>query len=214
VIGLSTKWSSFVDRQHRYPSGLVGRVIGERMLRQHAPETEWSVELLRLQPADRVLEIGFGAGRGLALTLQRTLEGHVTGMDLSATMIRAASRRNRGALAGRRLTLLRGDITRLPFDKGSFDKIFTIHTFYFWPEPGEICRRLVGLLARGGRLVSTFATAQTLPNGERRYWPVHQLAQTLVEEYGQYPGTTATLAHGPDSRQFNNVAIVIDKGGI
>jgi ubiquinone/menaquinone biosynthesis C-methylase UbiE len=169
VTVLSAKWSAYLDRQHRYPTGPIGRLIGERMRRQHTPETDWIVNLLQLQPSDRVLEIGFGVGRGLALSLQQAVRGRVTGMDVSATMIQAAMRRNRAAVAGGQLTLLRGDVAHLPFGKHQFDKIFSIHTFYFWPEPHGICHQIITLLAPGGRLVSTFATAQTLPNGDREY---------------------------------------------
>ena len=208
---LSARWSAYVDKQHRYPSGLIGWLIGERMRRQHAPETEWSVDLLQLQPTDRVLEIGFGVGRGLALSLQQAIQGRVTGIDLSVTMLQAAIRRNRTALAHGQLALLRGDIAHLPFGNQQFDKIVSIHTFYFWPDPGAICQQLIKLLAQGGRLVSTFATAHSLANGERVYWPLHQRAEALVREVQQQANVAAYLAYGPDSRQYNNVAIVIDK---
>lgn len=208
---LRARWSAYVDRHHRYPTGVFGRVIGERMRRQHMPETEWSVGLLQLQPTDRVLEIGFGVGRALTLSLQRAIQGHVTGIDLSATMIRAASRRNRAALAHGQLALLRGDVAQLPFGDQQFDKILSIHTFYFWPDTRAICQQLIAMLAPGGRLVSTFATARSLKNGERVYWSLHQHAQALVEDIGQGSNVSARLASGPDSRQFNNVAIVIDK---
>jgi SAM-dependent methyltransferase len=146
----------------------------------------------------------------LALALSQISEGCITGVDLSTTMVRAASRRNRTALDRGQLRLLRGDIANLPFRDNRFDKIFSIHTFYFWPEPRDICAALVQLLAHGGRLVSTFATAHTLPNRERVYWHVHRRAEALVKEF-EHHHVAATLAYGPDSRQFNNVAIVIDK---
>ena len=205
------RWTAYIDQQHRYPTGLVGQIIGQWMLRQHAPETKWSVEVLHPQPTDRVLEIGFGAGRGLVLSLERAHQGRVTGVDLSATMIRAAARRNRTAFECGQLMLLRGNLVTLPFGEALFDKLFSIHTFYFWPNPRAVCQRLVSLLAHGGRLVSTFATARKLPSGEWRYWDVHHLAEALVTEFDQYPNLAATLLYGPDSRQYNNVAIVIDK---
>jgi ubiquinone/menaquinone biosynthesis C-methylase UbiE len=211
MIALRAQWSAYVDQQHRYPTGVIGRVIGERMRRQHTPETEWSIELLQIKPSDRVLEIGFGVGRGLALTLQQAIAGHVTGIDVSATMIQAATQRNRAALAHGQLSLLRGDIAALPFGNQQFDKIFSIHTFYFWPDPRAICQQLINLLAQRGRVVSTFATAQTLPNRERVHWPIHEHAEALVREVQQQANIAATLAYGPDSRQYNNVAIVIDK---
>jgi SAM-dependent methyltransferase len=211
MIALRAKWSAHVDQQHRHPKGVIGRVVGERMRHQHTPETEWSVELLQIKPSDQVLEIGFGVGRGLALALQQAIEGHVTGIDVSATMIQAAIQRNRAALVHGQLSLLRGDIATLPFGNQQFDKIFSIHTFYFWPDPSAICQQLINLLAHCGRVVSTFATAHTLPNRERVYWPLHERAEALVREVQQQTNIAATLAYGPDSRQYNNVAIVIDK---
>jgi ubiquinone/menaquinone biosynthesis C-methylase UbiE len=211
MAALRTLWAAYVDRQHRYPTGVVGQIIGERMLRQHTPETNWSIGLLNIQATDRILEIGFGAGRGLALALKRASQGRVTGLDLSSTMIRAAAQRNRTAIQRGQLVLLRGNVATLPFGQQLFDKLFTIHTFYFWPDPCAVCTRLVGLLARPGRLISTFATARKFPNGEWRYWDVQRRAEALVNEFDQHPGLRATLLYGPDSREYNNVAIAIDK---
>jgi ubiquinone/menaquinone biosynthesis C-methylase UbiE len=204
-------WAAYIDRQHRYPNGLVGQIIGERMLRQHAPETEWSVGLLDIQPHDQILEIGFGAGRGLALALAQAQQGRVVGVDLSATMLRAAARRNRAAIERGRLALVRGNVAALPFGAERFNKLFSIHTFYFWPDPSLVCTRLISVLAQSGRLVSTFATARKLANGSWERWDMHRLAEELVKQLAQFPTITATLLDGPDSRAYNNVAIVIDK---
>lgn len=211
MTAFRTQWSAYIDQQHRYPTGLVGQILGERMLRQHAPETDWSIRLLHLQPTDHILEIGFGAGRGLTLALAQADQGRVTGVDRSATMLRAAARRNRTAIARGRLMLLRGDIATLPFQEPRFDKLFSIHTFYFWPDPRAVCTRLITMLAHGGRLVSTFATARKRPNGAWAYGDIHQLAEALVKEFDYSGDVAATLLYGPDSRAYNNVAIVIDR---
>jgi SAM-dependent methyltransferase len=211
MTAVRAAWGAYVDQQHRYPTGLTGQIIGERMLRQHAPETEWSVGLLQLQPTDRILEIGFGAGRGLALALAQAHHGRVTGVDLSATMLRAAARRNRSAIKRGQLSLVRGDVAILPFGEQCFDKLFSIHTFYFWPDPRAVSMRLIAILAHSGRFVSTFATARRLPNGDWNYWDVHRQAEALVKQLDQHPHITATIMYGPDSRTYNNVAIVIDK---
>ena len=211
VTALHTTWSAYIDRQHRYPTGFVGQIIGERMVRQHAPETAWSIALLGLQPTDRVLEIGCGAGRGIALALKHGLNRQMIGVDLSATMIQSAIRRNDAARRRGQLSLLRGDIAALPFHDRHFDKIVSIHTFYFWPNPRAIVDQIVALLAVGGRFVTTFATARTESTGERTYWPLHERAQALVGELTQERGIRASFTCGPDSRQFNNVAILIEK---
>ena len=204
-------WTTYLDRQHRYPTGLVGQLIGQRMLRQHAPETNWSVDLLGLRPTDRLLEAGCGAGRGLALALGRLDAGRAIGLDLSPDMLAAAAWRNRAALRSGRLILLRGDLAGLPFAGPAFDKILSVQTFYFWPDQRRTSARLAELLAPGGRLVSTFATTRTLPGGEREVWPIQQAVEELVAGYAGHPTLRASLEHGPDSRQFNNVALVIER---
>ena len=211
MTALRTIWASYLDRQHQHPHGLIGQFVGEQMLRQHRSETTWSIELLNLQPTDRVLEIGFGAGRGLALALEHSPRGHITGVDLSTTMIQVAARRNRSARHAGLLSLLCGNIVALPFRGQRFNKIVSVHTFYFWTEPLALFEQILSLLTAPGRLVTTFATAQTHGTGEREYWPLHRQAETLVEQLQQQASIHAELRSGPDSRQFNNVAIVIDK---
>jgi ubiquinone/menaquinone biosynthesis C-methylase UbiE len=211
LTALHTQWSRYITQQHRHPHGLIGQLIGEQMLRQHTPETNWSMALLTLQPTDCILDIGCGAGRGLALALHHSPHGHIVGLDLSATMIHAAARRNRGAHRAGHLSLLRGDLVALPFQDHSFDKIVSIHTFYFWPAPSTLLRHILPLLRVGGRFVTIFATAHTLRSGERVYWPLHNHAQMLVHDLHHQSEIQAELMVGPDSRQFNNVALVIDK---
>lgn len=210
IARLRSSWSAYIDRQHREPAGFVGQLVGRRMLRQHAPETAWSLELLRLGPADRVLEIGVGAGRALALALAQATHGSVVGLDLSPTMLRVAAQRNRAAIERGQLALLRGDVAALPLAGRRFDKLLSIHTFYFWPDPLAVCAELAGMLAPGGRLVTTFASARRLPSGAWQHWEVQRTAEALVAALGRQPGITAALLEGPDSREFNNVAIVDD----
>jgi ubiquinone/menaquinone biosynthesis C-methylase UbiE len=131
-----------LNRQYGLPSGIVGWLVGEQMVRQHRPETAWTLDLLDIQPADTVLEVGFGAGQGIKLAAEKASEGRVMGIDLSEAMVRVAIRRNAWAVKAGRVTLLQGNITALPFEDQQFDKIMTIHTVYFWPEPSQALRGL------------------------------------------------------------------------
>ena len=51
-----------VYRQFRRPTGLLGRLAGWIMANRpsNIERNRWTVDLLRVQPADHVLEIGFG----------------------------------------------------------------------------------------------------------------------------------------------------------
>jgi SAM-dependent methyltransferase len=208
-MSLSQAWSRIIDDQHRLPTGLLGQLIGRRMARQHRPETDWTVGLLGLRPHDRALELGFGAGRGLALAAPQVAPGLLIGLDRSRPMIGLAARRNRPARRAGQLAQLCGDLSELPLADQAVDKIWSIHTFYFWPEPLALTLRLASLLRPGGRLAVTLATAERQASGALAYWPLHERVEELVGEL-RGRGLVANLLDGPDSRQFNNVAIVVE----
>lgn len=205
---IPARWATYLDAQHRLPRGVIGRLIGERMVRQHTPETDWSIDLLSPGPADRLLDIGCGAGRALSVALARMPGARIAGVDLSPVMLHATARRNRAARRAGQLTLVRGDITALPLATGCWDRVLSIHTIYFWPNLHDTMRALCELLAPGGRLAVTFATMRRLPRGEHEVWPIHARAETLVSDLRR-AGHTVQLLPGPDSRQYNNVAIVV-----
>jgi ubiquinone/menaquinone biosynthesis C-methylase UbiE len=204
-------WSMGMDRQHRLPQGLLGQLVGEKMVRQHRPETDWTVGLLDLRPDDRVLELGCGAGRGLVLAARTVGQGMVAGMDLSPTMLRAAGRRTQRDGQGKRVSLLRGNLAALPYADGSLDKIWSVHTFYFWSDPEAVIAELLRVLAPAGMIVATLATGTVTPSGADRFWPLQQQVEALVQGLSQRPGISAELRRGPNSRQYNNLAAVIRK---
>jgi len=94
----------------------MGRIAGEVMVRQHRPETAWTLHLLDIQPTDTVLEVGFGAGQGIKLAAERVTSGRIRGIDLSEEMVRVATRRNASAIKAGRVALSQGSITALPFE--------------------------------------------------------------------------------------------------
>lgn len=217
MVNVRKRISTSIDRQHQHPTGIVGRVIGARMVRQHAPETVWTIGQLAIAPDDHVLELGFGAGRGIELAARQAVNGQVTGIDLSATMVRAARRGNSRALRAGRVALLRGDATALPFAAEQFDKIFSIHTFYFWPDPLSVMEDIFRVLRPGGMVMLALSTGVIGPGGTREAGPFGTLQRFLEDQL--VPGmqrigfTTAALEQGPDNRQFNTVAALGRKVG-
>ena len=201
------------NRQHSRPGGMVGWLVGEQMVRQHRPETTWTINLLDIQPADTVLEIGFGAGRGIKLAAEKAGDGRVVGIDLSEVMVRAATRRNIQAVKTGRVELSQGNITALPFEDQHFDKIMTIHTLYFWLESLQALSELYRVLKPGGRLVITLSTGKINAQGVIEVW--HPLQSALEEQV--MPGMQREgfkivhLEQGPNSRQYTSVAIVGEK---
>jgi protein-L-isoaspartate O-methyltransferase len=68
-------FARYIAGQYRRPTGLIGRWIGQKMVEQHRAENLWTVALLDVQPADRILEIGFGGGFAIGCLLFIDLAG-------------------------------------------------------------------------------------------------------------------------------------------
>jgi len=128
MIQMKQAFTTALNKHYRCPKGRMGRIAGEVMVRQHRPETAWTLHLLDIQPTDTVLEVGFGAGQGIKLAAERVTSGRIRGIDLSEEMVRVATRRNASAIKAGRVALSQGSITALPFEDQYFDKIMTIHT--------------------------------------------------------------------------------------
>lgn len=184
--------------QGRQPRGAAGSVTG--WVFAHRPSNRrrnaWVVGLLDVQPADRVLELGFGPGIAVA-ELVRAGAGHVYGADHSGVMLRQASKRNAAAIRAGRVTLVDAPVDRLPpaLD-GPFDAILTVNSLGFWPEPVERLAELRRRLAPGGRMAiasqprTPGATADTSRNAAREI-------ETLLRDAGFTQTSTHTLPLSP-----------------
>lgn len=158
--------SKFTDIDHHYrrPSGFVGQLIGNSMAQQHVAENDWTVSLLKVQPTDTILEVGFGPGIAIQRVAALTTQGHVAGIDFSRTMVAAASRRNKQAMKAGHVSLHYGDVINLPFASQSFDKVFSIHSLYFWPDAQQALKEIQRVLKPGGTLALTILPKEKWPN--------------------------------------------------
>jgi ubiquinone/menaquinone biosynthesis C-methylase UbiE len=205
---LDRRIEALVSRHYGCPAGIIGRVAGHRMARQHAVETVWTVSLLALALTDRVLEIGCGAGRALELVARQTPSGRVVGVDLSPTMVREARRRNAGAIRAGIVTVERGDVSHLPFADDQFDKVFSIHSVYFWPDRARALAELRRVLRPGGVLVSTVTTGKNEFDPSGSDWFQSFLNDQLLPEMAQAGFGGVSLEEGPDSRGWRIAAAV------
>ncbi|MDX6422225.1 MAG: hypothetical protein QOG28_6845, partial [Trebonia sp.] len=140
--------------QGHHPRGAAGSVNG--WVFAHRPSNRqrnrWVVSLLDVQPAERVLEIGFGPGLAVA-ELARAGAGHVYGIDHSGVMLRQASRRNAAAIRAGRVTLFIASAVELPAAlDGPFDAFLAVYSLGLWPAPAERLAELRRRLAPGGRI--------------------------------------------------------------
>lgn len=145
--------SNLLARQGRFPSGLLGQVVGRIMARETHAANLVALDLLDLAPDDRVLEVGFGHGRTLAAAARAVTEGRLAGVDPSEVMMQIARRRNAEALRAGRMELKLGMSHHLPYEDAAFNKAYAVHTIYFWARPERDLAEIHRVLRPGGRLV-------------------------------------------------------------
>lgn len=146
----------FIAKHGKCPSGVLGGIIAQILGRQTASENRYALELLQLQPADSVLEVGFGPGWMIPQVARLASNGFVAGVDVSERMVHIAMRRNRRLIAQGRVELKLADSRQLPYPSRHFDKAYSVHTIYFWDAPEEHLREIGRVMKAGGRLVLGF----------------------------------------------------------
>jgi SAM-dependent methyltransferase len=125
------------------PQGKAGKLMLERMNKSHAELTRWGLGFFTWQGEENVLDIGCGGGAALHQMSQRlSSRGHLTGIDYSETSVAASKKYNQGDLLSHKMEILQASVQELPFVDNTFDKIITVESFYFWPNPSENLREV------------------------------------------------------------------------
>jgi cyclopropane fatty-acyl-phospholipid synthase-like methyltransferase len=111
----------------------------------------WAVATLAVEPADRLLEIGCGHGVAVSLVCEKLDGGSITAIDRSATMIKAARKRNAAHIASGKASFQTVSLHEADFGDARFDKIFAIHVGLFLRrQPARELGIIKDCLAPGG----------------------------------------------------------------
>lgn len=107
---------------------------------------------LALQPGERVLDVGAGPGFLVAeMAKQVGPDGHVTGLDISDSMVALAQRRCAYEPIASRTTIVKGDATALPFPDASFDVGISTQVYEYVVDITGALAELHRVLRLGGR---------------------------------------------------------------
>jgi arsenite methyltransferase len=121
----------------------------------------------RLEPGERVLDLGCGAGTDLLVAAAMVGEtGSATGIDMTPEMLSKA--RRAADEMGLDVALVEGEIERLPFEDGSFDVIISNGVIDLIPDKEAVFSEIYRVLAPGGRIQVADVTIQTPVSEEGR----------------------------------------------
>jgi ubiquinone/menaquinone biosynthesis C-methylase UbiE len=107
---------------------------------------------LALQPGERVLDVGSGPGLLMADMADVVgPEGHVTGIDISDSMLALSRRRFADPTLRDRASIVKADATQLPFETGHFDAAVSTQVYEYVRDVDSALAELYRVLRPGGR---------------------------------------------------------------
>src|SRR5215211_3952546 len=159
----------------------------------HPANTFWgrygrqTVERLRLAPGQRVLDVCCGSGAS-AIPAAETVgpTGAVVGVDLAENLLSLA----RSKAKERGLTNIEfrsGDMTQLPFEKGSFDVVVCVFGIFFVPDMEAALRELKRVLRTGGKVAITTWGPRFFEPASTAFWEsVRDVRPDLYKDFNPW----------------------------
>lgn len=120
---------------------------GEEMEDHHLPIVAPVLPLMDLKPGDHVLDLGCGSGWLCRHIARLVPKGHVLGVDIAAEMLRRAEAASRQYS---NLNFKEGAADRIPCESDSVDKIISVESSYYWPDPEAGVREMFRVLRQDG----------------------------------------------------------------
>jgi len=145
ALSVTAVESDFVERVYERLASVYDLTFGPTLHpgRLHARER------MVIGPGDRILEVGVGTGINASLYPSHC---HVTGIDLSTSMLDKA--RERVARQGlRNIRLLEMDAAALTFADNSFDIVYAPYLVSVVPDPVHVVKEMRRVCRPGGRII-------------------------------------------------------------
>jgi SAM-dependent methyltransferase len=149
-----------------YPPDLVERVP-ERAAESFAGVAN-PFALGALQPGERVLDVGSGAGTDSLVAAQMVgPSGSVTGIDMTVEML-AKAREAADAMGAENVSFIEGEAEHLPFPDASFDVVISNGVIDLAPDKDAVFAEIHRVLTPGGRIQLADVTIQRPVSDEGR----------------------------------------------
>ena len=116
---------------------------------------------------------------------ERIASGHLTGVDYSEVSVRLSKETNAEDIKRDKMEILGASVEKLPFRDERFDKIITVESFYFWPDPAENLKEVYRVLKEQGTflLVADIYQKENLPEQVRENIQRFHLFNPTPEEF-------------------------------
>jgi ubiquinone/menaquinone biosynthesis C-methylase UbiE len=150
TVTLALTW--YLLNQVRKPSKWSGRLFLWIMNRSHSSLTDWGLQHVPVEKGFTILDIGCGGGRTIQKLAGIATDGMVYGVDYADGSVAASRAHNFKLIEAKRVEILKGSVSQLPFSENKFDLVTAIETQYYWPDLVKDMQEILRTLKPGGTL--------------------------------------------------------------
>ncbi|MBI2818050.1 MAG: class I SAM-dependent methyltransferase [Acidobacteria bacterium] len=113
----------------------------------HHAFVQQMIEKMRIQPRERILEIGCGEGWASRMLAKLVPQGMVAGLDAADEMIHNARLQS---TAFENLMFIWGEVEAIPWQEKFFTRVVCVESFYYFENPEQALREIYRVLAPEG----------------------------------------------------------------
>lgn len=133
------------------PEGKEGEQLLDNMDYHHTPVSLWSIDHMKLQETDTVLDIGCGSGLNVKRLHQKTPKSKTYGVDYSSTSVKKSKLLNKELIESQDVEIIQANVLDMPFEEEYFDVITAFETVYFWPDIVDSFKQVKRILKNDGK---------------------------------------------------------------
>lgn len=122
---------------------------GDAMEDHHSDITNQTIPFMDLRPDDQVLDLGCGTGWASRRLARMVPNGEVVGIDVADEMLRRAEQASNGI---KNVRYVWGSAENIPAKDGSFTKVLSVESFYYYADQDRALDELHRVMAPGGKL--------------------------------------------------------------
>ncbi len=149
------------------------------------PFVERMTRLAKLQPADRILDIGTGTGIVAFNAARAVPKGRVVAVDLSEGMLANARTKARRLVSATPIEFRRMDAESLELEDQSFDTVLSLFALLHFPNPSQALAEMFRMLRPGGCLVVAVGGGPAFPSLAAVRETVRSIHQLLLQQTGK-----------------------------
>src|ERR1700760_2240732 len=122
---------------------------GDEMEDHHSDITNQTLDVMHIEPTDRILDLGCGTGWASRRMARQATNGEIVGLDVADEILRRAEQTS---TEFKNIRYVWGSAEKIPAADGAFSKVLSVESFYYYADQGKALDELHRVMAPGAKL--------------------------------------------------------------